>query len=146
MSDPVRAIAYIGLGSNLENPLVQIKSARLELSGMPGVSSAKHSSLYATKPVGPQGQPDYINAVAELETGLQPDQLLLELQKLMPREIAQVSVDLNQPEESCIVVTAKRPSRKRPRVSTPKPGRSGHLRRLNLTPPKPSRLTSAKLN
>lgn len=82
MNDPFRALAYIGLGSNLDNPLEQIESALLELAGLPGVTCTKRSSLYETKPVGPQDQPDYINAVAELETELEPVQMLLELQNL----------------------------------------------------------------
>jgi 2-amino-4-hydroxy-6-hydroxymethyldihydropteridine diphosphokinase len=74
--------AYIGLGSNLEEPLRQIRRALGALAGLPETRLVKRSSLYRSKPVGPLGQPDYVNAVACVETSLSPHDLLSELQAL----------------------------------------------------------------
>lgn len=74
--------AYIGLGSNLESPEVQIVSALVELKAIPSSRCLIHSSLYASPPMGPQNQPDYINAVVAIETHLEPHSLLQELQMI----------------------------------------------------------------
>jgi 2-amino-4-hydroxy-6-hydroxymethyldihydropteridine diphosphokinase len=74
--------AYIGVGSNLEDPERQVRSALLELGSMPSTMMQKHSSLYRSPPVGPPGQPDYVNAVAQIETGLSPHDLLDRLQSI----------------------------------------------------------------
>ncbi|WP_432471086.1 2-amino-4-hydroxy-6-hydroxymethyldihydropteridine diphosphokinase [Amphritea sp. HPY] len=71
---------YIGLGSNLDSPREQVSSALTELTQLPQCRNLKHSSLYRSDPVGPAGQPDYINAVACLETCLSPLHLLDALQ------------------------------------------------------------------
>ena len=71
---------YVGLGSNLENPRQQVASALQELQQITSTSLLSSSSLYRSDPVGPTGQPDYINAVALLETSLQPETLLDQLQ------------------------------------------------------------------
>lgn len=63
-------VVYIGLGSNLDNPLAQLKSAIEQLSNHPSIANFQISSLYGSKPVGPQDQPDYTNAVARFETSL----------------------------------------------------------------------------
>jgi len=74
--------AYIGLGSNLENPVEQVKTALRELGKLPQTRLLLQSSLYQSAPMGPANQPDYINAVAALETRLVADELLLALQGL----------------------------------------------------------------
>jgi len=74
--------AYIGLGSNLENPAQQLRKALKELDRLPDTRLIKASSLYSSKPVGPQDQPDFVNAVAQLETNLEPLALLDQLQAL----------------------------------------------------------------
>ncbi|MGB2064207.1 2-amino-4-hydroxy-6-hydroxymethyldihydropteridinepyrophosphokinase [Marinomonas gallaica] len=61
---------YIGLGSNLDNPLAQLKSALEDLQKHSDIHNFTCSSLYSSKPVGPQDQPDYINAVAYFNTEL----------------------------------------------------------------------------
>ncbi|MEH6577413.1 MAG: 2-amino-4-hydroxy-6-hydroxymethyldihydropteridine diphosphokinase [Amphritea sp.] len=71
---------YIGLGSNLEDPRQQVSIALKELQQLPNCRNLSHSSLYRSDPVGPAGQPDYINAVACIETTLTPLQLLDALQ------------------------------------------------------------------
>ena len=78
-------IAYVGLGSNLEDPVNQVESALRELDALPHTRVVKRSSLYRTAPVGYAEQPDFINAVAQLETGLPAERLLDELQQLEAR-------------------------------------------------------------
>lgn len=73
--------AFIALGSNLEQPQNQIERALEELQQLPASRLKAHSRLYRSAPVGPP-QPDYINAVAELATDLEPLQLLDALQAL----------------------------------------------------------------
>lgn len=73
---------FIGLGSNLEDPVQQVRDALAELSQLPRSSLRAQSSLYRSDPVGPAGQPDYINAVAELATDLEAHELLDQLQAI----------------------------------------------------------------
>lgn len=68
--------AYIGLGANLDDPAAQVELAMDELARLPESRLAARSSLYASAPVGYAGQPDFINAVAALETRLSPRTLL----------------------------------------------------------------------
>ena len=74
--------AFIGLGSNLEEPIQQVRTALEELNEINLTSVVQHSSLYRSDPVGPAGQPDYINAVAEIKTRLEPMPLLRALQSI----------------------------------------------------------------
>lgn len=74
------AIAYIGLGSNLREPRNQVLAALDEIAALPGCHLVARSSLYATTPVGPVPQPDFINAAAALATRLTPMELLAALQ------------------------------------------------------------------
>lgn len=73
---------YIGLGSNLQSPVDQIKSARISIGALPGVKEIAFSNLYASVPMGPQNQPDYVNAVMAVSTTLSPIDLLSELQSI----------------------------------------------------------------
>lgn len=73
---------YIGLGSNLAAPLRQLRSALAALAQLPQTTLAGQSSFYASDPLGPSDQPRYVNAVAALDTGLQPLQLLDALQRI----------------------------------------------------------------
>ncbi len=82
MSETTWVTAYVGLGSNLEQPLQQVKGALKALQCLRESRLVKASSLYRSEPVGPAGQPDYINAVAQLSTQLTPESLLDELQSL----------------------------------------------------------------
>jgi 2-amino-4-hydroxy-6-hydroxymethyldihydropteridine diphosphokinase len=75
-------IAYIGLGSNLAEPRSQVESALGELDALPRTRLVARSSLYRTAPVGYAAQPDFVNAVAAVETGLGAHELLHELQAL----------------------------------------------------------------
>jgi 2-amino-4-hydroxy-6-hydroxymethyldihydropteridine diphosphokinase len=78
-------VAFVGLGSNLQDPRRQIQTAFAELDGMPHTRVVKQSSLYGSAPLGYAGQPDFVNAVAQLETGLPAERLLAELQQLEQR-------------------------------------------------------------
>ncbi|GGW83046.1 2-amino-4-hydroxy-6-hydroxymethyldihydropteridine diphosphokinase [Alteromonas halophila] len=73
---------YIGLGSNLDAPQAQIARALEALDQLDDTRVLSRSSLYASKPMGPQDQPDFVNAVCLLETGYQPEAFLGELQKI----------------------------------------------------------------
>ena len=75
-------IAYIGLGSNLAEPVAQIKSARTSIASLAGVQELAFSSLYHSLPMGPQDQPDYVNAVMCIATDLSPMDLLRCLQNI----------------------------------------------------------------
>lgn len=68
--------AYIGLGSNLASPSEQIKSARTAIASISGINELAFSGLYHSLPMGPQDQPDYINAVMSITTSLPPLDLL----------------------------------------------------------------------
>lgn len=78
----VGAHAYVGLGSNLQDPGRQVSSALDALAGVPYSHLRRRSRLYCTPPLGPPGQPDYVNAAALLDTGLSPLELLDALQAL----------------------------------------------------------------
>lgn len=75
------ALAYIGLGSNLEYPLAQVERAFSELADIANTALVARSALYSSRAVGPE-QPDYINAVALLDTQLVPLALLDALQAI----------------------------------------------------------------
>lgn len=68
--------AYIGLGANLDDPAAQVEQALEELSRLTESRLAARSSLYSSAPVGYAEQPDFINAVAAIETRLSPRGLL----------------------------------------------------------------------
>ena len=82
MSEPRSVTTYVALGSNLAQPVTQVTTALEELARLPATTLTARSSLYRTPPLGPADQPDYINAVACLSTGLAPERLLDELQAL----------------------------------------------------------------
>ena len=70
------ATAYVGLGSNLEQPRRQLLHACEALSRLPRTQFIARSSLYRSAPVGKTDQPDFVNAVALLRTQLAPLDLL----------------------------------------------------------------------
>jgi 2-amino-4-hydroxy-6-hydroxymethyldihydropteridine diphosphokinase len=86
--------AFVALGSNLANPISQVESAFAALENLPSTRVVKKSSLYKTAPIGYEAEqlnqiPDFINAVAELETDLTPLELLdalLEIENQAGRE------------------------------------------------------------
>lgn len=82
MPEATGVTAYIGLGSNLDNPRAQVEQALAELAALPDTRLIAFSPLYQSLAVGPGEQPDYINAVAQLSTRLTPLALLDQLQAL----------------------------------------------------------------
>ena len=68
--------AFIALGSNLKQPKQQVLRAISEIMQLPDTEFVAHSSLYVTAPVGYDNQPDFINAVVEVNTKLSPMALL----------------------------------------------------------------------
>ncbi|HSH86667.1 MAG TPA: 2-amino-4-hydroxy-6-hydroxymethyldihydropteridine diphosphokinase [Methylophilus sp.] len=83
------ALALIALGSNLQQPQVQVANAIQVLSQTPGLSLVKASSLYATAPIGYDNQPDFINAVVQVATDIPAPELmelLLKIEQAFGRE------------------------------------------------------------
>ncbi|HQT42816.1 MAG TPA: 2-amino-4-hydroxy-6-hydroxymethyldihydropteridine diphosphokinase [Halothiobacillus sp.] len=79
---PQRVDSFIALGSNLGHPLAQLARAFQALDHLPHTRVLRVSQLYANPPMGPQDQPDYVNAVALLSTRLAPLDLLDALKAL----------------------------------------------------------------
>ena len=77
--------AYVALGSNLDDPRAQVERAFNALAELPGTRLVLRSSLYASRPLGPVEQPDFVNAVAGLLTALDPVALLAALKDLEAR-------------------------------------------------------------
>jgi 2-amino-4-hydroxy-6-hydroxymethyldihydropteridine diphosphokinase len=77
--------AYVGVGSNLNDPRAQVLQAFTELDGLPNTRVVRKSSLYRSAPMGHAAQPDFVNAVAQVETGLPAERLLAELQAVEAR-------------------------------------------------------------
>lgn len=75
-------ISYIGIGSNQQDPITQAQQAIRALQHLPQSKLTNCSSLYSSTPMGPQDQPDYVNAVAEIETQLSAIELLNALQAI----------------------------------------------------------------
>ncbi len=73
---------YLGLGSNLDRPDQQLQSAIESLADLADSELVCCSSFYASRPMGPQDQPDFVNAVALINTSLTPSQLLTETQAI----------------------------------------------------------------
>ena len=75
-------IAYVGLGSNLQDPHRQLQRAFVDLDGLPGTRVLSRSSLYRSAPLGcpvqadSASQPDFVNGVAKIMTDLAPQELL----------------------------------------------------------------------
>lgn len=69
-------LAFVGIGSNLADPVARVRAALEALDSLRSTRVVSRSSLYRTAPVGYLDQPEFINAVASLETGLAPRELL----------------------------------------------------------------------
>lgn len=79
------ATVFVGLGGNLGDPVRQLRTALAELAALERTELTGVSHLYRSAPMGPAGQPDYINAVARLHTRLTPEALLDALQAIEAR-------------------------------------------------------------
>ncbi|XHA17837.1 2-amino-4-hydroxy-6-hydroxymethyldihydropteridine diphosphokinase [Citrobacter farmeri] len=75
-------LVYIALGSNLASPLEQVNAAVNAIRELPESRVVTVSSFYRTPPLGPQDQPDYLNAAVALETTLEPETLLDHTQRI----------------------------------------------------------------
>jgi 2-amino-4-hydroxy-6-hydroxymethyldihydropteridine diphosphokinase len=75
---------FVGLGANLGDALATLRAAFDALDALPGTRCAARSSFYRSAPID-AGGPDYINAVAELRSTLEPEALLLALQSIEAR-------------------------------------------------------------
>ena len=73
---------FIALGSNLNNPIYHVEKGIRDVNHLPETRVIKRSSLYKSKPVGPQNQSDYINAVIKIITNYEPMELLDNLQSI----------------------------------------------------------------
>ncbi len=82
MADP---LAYIALGANLDDPVAQVQTASDELARLPDTRLVMRSGLYLSKPAGYADQPDFINAVAGVQTRLAPGDLLRALLQIEAR-------------------------------------------------------------
>jgi 2-amino-4-hydroxy-6-hydroxymethyldihydropteridine diphosphokinase len=80
-TEPQRATAYVALGANLGDACATVMRAFEDLGKLPQTTLVRRSSLYRTSPIDSSG-PDYINAVAEISTMLDPHALLAGLQSL----------------------------------------------------------------
>ncbi len=82
MPEPV--VAYVGLGANLGDAMVTLRTALIDIAALPGVEIVAQSSWYRSAPVDAQG-PDFLNAVAAMRTTLSPHELLAGLQAIEHR-------------------------------------------------------------
>lgn len=73
---------YIAIGSNLASPLEQVNAALAALAEIPDSQIVAVSPFYRTPPLGPQDQPDYLNAAVALDTDLAPETLLDHTQRI----------------------------------------------------------------
>ena len=81
--------AYIGIGSNLNDPVARILEAVEEMEMIPDTLLVKRSSLYRGSPMGPADQPDYVNAVVSLDTLLSPvdlHQAMIDIEDMLGRD------------------------------------------------------------
>ncbi|OGA05796.1 MAG: 2-amino-4-hydroxy-6-hydroxymethyldihydropteridine diphosphokinase [Betaproteobacteria bacterium RIFCSPLOWO2_02_FULL_64_12] len=75
-------IAYVGIGANLGEAETQVKNALTLLARLESMRLVRASSLYRTAPLGFLEQPDFVNAVAEIDTALSPGELLAKLREI----------------------------------------------------------------
>ena len=78
-------VAYVGLGANIGAPRRQIEVAIEEIKKLPETRFISASSYYRSAPLGYADQPDFLNAVVEIDTGLAPEALLDQLQDIEKR-------------------------------------------------------------
>jgi 2-amino-4-hydroxy-6-hydroxymethyldihydropteridine diphosphokinase len=77
--------AYVALGSNLSDPRRQVEAAFEALARLPDARLVARSGLWRSRPLGPQDQPDFVNAAAGMLTALGPGELLAALQEIERR-------------------------------------------------------------
>lgn len=82
----MRQVAFVGLGANLNHPAAQIERALAAIAALPDTELLRQSGLYGSRPMGPANQPDYVNAVAQVETLLSAEDLLTALLAIERRQ------------------------------------------------------------
>ncbi len=82
MPEARRYRCHVGLGANLGDPVATLRAVLEDLAALPLTRLVAASDLYRNPPVGPAGQPDYVNGVAVLDTALSALALLDRLQDL----------------------------------------------------------------
>ena len=87
---------YIALGSNLDEPSEQIYKAINSIDAVDDLAVTHISSLYKTKPIGKIDQPDFINAVIEVEGDISPENLHAALQAI-ETQAGRIRMELNEP-------------------------------------------------
>ena len=87
---------YIALGSNLDEPSEQIYKGINSIDAIDDLSVTRISSLYKTKPIGKIDQPDFINAVIEVEGDISPENLHAALQAI-ETQAGRIRIELNEP-------------------------------------------------
>ena len=78
-------VAYVGLGANIGEPRRQLRTAMDALNGLPKTHMTASSGLYRSAPLDYADQPEFLNAVARIDTGLAPEALLDHLQEIEQR-------------------------------------------------------------
>jgi 2-amino-4-hydroxy-6-hydroxymethyldihydropteridine diphosphokinase len=78
-------LAYVGLGANIGDPREHIRAAREDLGGLPHTRVTASSSLYRSAPLDYVDQPEFVNAVVQVDTALAPEALLDLLQDIETR-------------------------------------------------------------
>lgn len=78
-------LAYVGIGSNLDRPREQVLQAFEDLGKIPRTRLTRKSSLYRSDPVGYADQPEFVNAVGELDSALSPLEILRQLKQIEDR-------------------------------------------------------------
>ena len=73
---------FVGLGSNIEQPMKQLATAYQHLNDHPLLGSSLASSVYLSPPLGPSDQPDFYNAAVQIDTQLEPSALLQALHEI----------------------------------------------------------------
>ena len=125
-------LAYVALGANLGDPASTVRAAFGALANLPESRVVQCSSLYRTAPVGITEQPDFINAVAALETALAPEALLDALLDLEQR-FGRIRAERNGPRTLDLdVLLYNRLEIDLPRLTLPHPRL--HLRAFVLQP------------
>ncbi len=89
-------LCYIGIGSNLGDRAKYIENAIEKLEGTKGIEVKRVSSIYETEPVGGPKQGKYLNGAIEIETQLEPGELMLKLQNI-EKQLGRIKTLKNAP-------------------------------------------------
>ena len=103
-----KVTCYVALGSNMGDSQAYVKQAIKDLDSHSQISDLSISHFYKSKPHGPQDQPDYLNAAAELKTDLEAEALLEEYNKKYST-LARYKVQLHLPWKTTIHTRSQAP-------------------------------------